>query len=71
MSAKVTTSRRQPAPPKIKNFSEIAMDTREGVNPYKYVANVDDDNSKSEKSSDTPPNAFDVMKLFRESDGEL
>jgi len=49
MSAKVITSKRHPVPPKIKNFSEIAMDTREGVNPYKYVASVDDDNRQSKK----------------------
>ena len=46
------------------------MDTNEAVNPYKYVAT--DDKSQSVKSnSDMAPNVFDVMKLFRESDGEL
>ena len=67
MSTKLTTSKRRPVPPKIKSSSGITMDTNEAMNPYKYVAT--DDNSQPVKSScDTPPN---VMKLFRESDGEL
>ena len=57
------SSKCRPVPPKIKNFSGITMDTSEAVNPYKYVAT---DHSQSVKSnSDTPPNVFDVMKLFK------